>query len=376
MKRFIADHSALLLLAALCVALGWYLPEFRMVDNLQIVALRAAMLGMVALGGLLVMITGGIDLSVGGVAALAGVAGCLSMLRVQTWLSSAWVHGWIIKLPHSMEPYLTNGLFPALVFASGIVVGILLGFGCGLVNGLLCAKGRRVRSIIITLCMMGAARGLVMVIPQQPPMSDPPKLFAWLGGPQAWWVPVAIACQLGGVFAVMLAYTQFGRNLYAVGGNAEGSRLSGIPVGRTRLKAFVLSGTVAGLAGMVLASGTGAASPDAAGLFELDAIAACVIGGASLAGGVGGAITVLVGALVLAMLYNFCSIKGLSPDWQKVLLGALLVSLVCYDNWRQRRAGIVKEQCGMSKLPCIQHGVHQKSRRLAAPEGPDNNSPG
>jgi ribose/xylose/arabinose/galactoside ABC-type transport system permease subunit len=182
-----------------------------------------------------------------------------------------------------------------------------------------------------------------MVVSQQQPVFDPPKPFAWLGGPQAWWVPVVIACVLGAFFVLMLAYTQFGRNLYAVGGNAEGARLSGIAVGRVRIKAFALSGTMAGFAGIILAMRTGVSSPNAAELFELDVIAACVIGGASLAGGVGGALAVLAGALVVSVLCSICGIKGVSSDGQKLMLGALLVSLVCYDSWRRRSAGILKD---------------------------------
>ncbi len=342
MKRFIAEHSALFILAALCLALGLYSPEFRGAGNLQNVAQRTTMVGVIALGELLVVLTGGIDLSVGSVAALAGVAGCLSMLRVQTWLSSALVHGWMVKLPHSVDQFMTAGMFPALVFAVGIAMGTLVGFGCGMVNGLLSTKGR-IQPFIATLGMMMAARGVTMVISEQKPVFGLPKVFSWLGGTQAWWIPVLITCVLGVVFALMLIYTQFGRGLYAVGGNTEAARLSGIPVDRVRTAAFALSGTMAGLAGMILASRASVASPNGAEMYELDAIAACVIGGASLSGGVGGAVAALAGALIMSVLYNFCNIKNVSPDWQKVLVGALLIILVYYDNWRRRRAGILKD---------------------------------
>lgn len=353
MKRFIAEHSALFILAALCVALGLYSPEFRSAGNLQNVAQRTTVVGVIALGELLVILMGGIDLSVGSIAALSGVAGCLAMLQCQTWLASELVHGCVAKLASwtspSAEAFLANGVFPGLVLTAGLLAGVLVGLACGVVNGLLVTKGR-IQPFIATLGMMMAARGLTMVISGQKSVFGMPKLFTWLGGAgemadggRAWFVPVLITAVLGLVFALMLLYTQFGRGLYAVGGNTEAARLSGIPVDAVRGAAFAIAGAMAGFAGMILASRASVASPTGGEMAELDAIAACVIGGASLSGGVGGAVAALAGALIMSVLYNFCNIQNVSPDWQKVLVGALLVSLVYYDNWRRRRAGILKD---------------------------------
>jgi len=352
-KRFIAEHSALFILAALCLALGLYSPEFRSTGNLQNVAQRTTVVGMIALGELLVILMGGIDLSVGSIAALSGVAGCLAMLKCQAGLSAELVHHGVAKLASwtlpSVETFLVNGVFPALVLAAGMLAGVFVGFACGAINGFLATKGR-IQPFIATLGMMMAARGLTMVISGQKSVFGMPKLFTWLGGAgemanggRAWFVPVVITAVFGVFFALMLIYTQFGRALYAVGGNAEAARLSGIPVDAVRGAAFAVSGTMAGLAGMVLASRASVASPTGAEMAELDAIAACVIGGASLSGGVGGAVAALAGALIMSVLYNFCNIQNVSPDWQKVLVGALLVTLVYYDNWRRRRAGILKD---------------------------------
>ncbi len=328
MKRFVAEHSALFILAALCIALGLYSPEFRGAGNLQNVAQRTTVVGVIALGELLVVLTGGIDLSVGSIAALSGVAGCMAMLKTQALLAAA--------LPPD------SALLPPLVVAAGVVVGVLAGFVCGMINGLLATRGR-IQPFIATLGMMMAARGMTMVVSGQMPVYGLPKFFAWLGGTRAWWVPVALMCVFAAVFALLLVYTRFGRGLYAVGGNTEAARLSGIPVDRVRTAAFAISGTMAGFAGMMLASRASVASPNAAEMYELDAIAACVIGGASLAGGVGGAVAAVAGALIMSVLYNFCTLQNVSPDWQKVLVGALLITLVFYDNWRRRSAGVLKD---------------------------------
>lgn len=314
MKRFLAQHSALFILAGLCIALAFVSPGFRSMANMQSVAQRTAVVGVLALGELLVVLAAGIDLSVGSVAALGGVAGCLAIVQL------------------------------GLPWPVGLLAGVGAGLACGLVTGLLVTKGR-IAPFIVTLGMMMAARGVTLVISGAKPVFGLPKEFLVIGGTvQAWWwMPVAIMLALAALFSLMLRYTQFGRALYAVGGNAEAARLSGIPVDRVRIIAFSVSGAMAGLAGMMLASRSSIASPTAAEMHELYAIAACVIGGASLTGGEGGAFAAIAGALIMMVLYNFCNINNISVDWQQVLVGALLVVLVFYDTWRKRRAGLLRD---------------------------------
>jgi ribose/xylose/arabinose/galactoside ABC-type transport system permease subunit len=154
-------------------------------------------------------------------------------------------------------------------------------------------------------------------------------------------VVVTAICAI--IFAVGLGFSRFGRALYAVGGNLTASRLSGIPVDAVRTAAFALSGLMAGFGGVMLASRTAGGDPNAAQGYELDVIAACVIGGASLMGGEGGAIRAVAGALIMSVLVNFCNLNDISVYWQQVLIGALIIVLVFYDQLRKRRAGLLTE---------------------------------
>lgn len=317
LKRSIARHSPLVILATLSVVLAVLSPEFRTANNLQQVALRTCVVAIMAIGQMLVILTAGIDLSVGSVAALSGVVAGLIMTK--------------------------SGL-PVFV---GVLGGLGTGLACGAVNGVLITKGR-IPPFIVTLGMMMSARGVALLASGAEPIYGLPRAFKYLGGSQrwgdmnTWWIPVSIALSLVAVFAVVLNYTRFGRALYAIGGNLTAARLSGLPVDGVRAVAYMLSGGLAGFAGLLLAARTSIAAPSAAETYELDSIAACVIGGASLMGGEGGVVGALAGALIMQVLVNFCNLNGISQHWQVVLVGSLVVILVYYDNARKRRAGILK----------------------------------
>lgn len=311
MGRFITKHSPLFILAGLCIVLAIVSPVFRSSSNLQGVAQRTAVVGVMAIGQLAVILTAGIDLSVGSVAALSGVVGCMAMVNY--------------GVP----------VIPAIFIGTGV------GFLCGLMNGFLVSKGR-IPPFIVTLGMMMVARGLTLIFSGATAIFGLPASFSWLGGANAWWLPTGLMFGLAAVFAVVLNFTRFGRSLYAVGGNSEAARLSGISVDRVRIAAFTLSGAAAGFAGMMLASWTSIASPTAAEMYELYAIAACVIGGASLMGGEGGAFATIAGALIMTVLRNFCNLQNINVHWQQILVGGLLVALVYYDNRRKRKAGLLK----------------------------------
>lgn len=308
----LARYSPLVILAGLCIVVAVLSPEFRTAQNLQSVAYRTAVVGIMATGQTLVILTAGIDLSVGSVAALSGVVACTLMKNEA------------IPVP--------------LIVASGILTGLL----CGLLNGFFTAKGR-IPPFIVTLGMMMAARGGALLLSGGRQISAISDSFAIIGGMRGWWIPVAIMGAIAAAFAIVLTYTRFGRALYAIGGNLTAARLSGIPTDRIRIGAFVLCGMLTGFAGVMLASRTGVASPNAADGGELDAIAACVIGGASLMGGEGGCIGTLAGALIMNVLVNFCNLQNINSSWQKVLVGGLIVVLVYYDNIRKRKAGLLKD---------------------------------
>lgn len=312
MRNFIAKHSPVFILAALCIVLALASPLFRSSENLQNVMQRTAVVGILSLGQLLVILTAGIDLSVGSVAALGGVAGCMAMV---------------------------NFGVPVI---PGILLGTGVGMGCGLVNGVLTAKGK-IPPFIVTLGMMMAARGVALIISGAMPIFGLPESFAWLGGTRGWWLPAALMFGVASLMAFLLYYTRFGRSLYAVGGNNEAARLSGLPVDRIRIAAYTISGACAGFGGMMMASRSGVASPTELQMYELNAVAACVIGGASLMGGEGGAFAAIAGALIMTVLQNFCNLQDINVYWQQILVGALLVALVFYDNHRKRKSGLLRE---------------------------------
>jgi ribose/xylose/arabinose/galactoside ABC-type transport system permease subunit len=223
-----------------------------------------------------------------------------------------------------------------------IALGTLTGLACGLVNGLLSTKAR-IPAFIATLGMMMAARGAALLLTDGKNVYRLPDAFDFLGGTEGRWIPVSITVAITLFFAVVLTFTRYGRALFATGGNPVGARLSGIPVDRVRILAFSLAGLLTGFAGMMLTSRTGIGDPKAATGMELDAIAACVIGGASLMGGEGGVVGSLAGALIMNVLVNFFTLSDYEVYWQNVLIGGLIIGLVFYDTLRKRRAGLIKE---------------------------------
>lgn len=317
-RRAIASHSPLIIFAGLCVVLAAISPDFRSGGNLQQVALRTCVVAIMAVGQILVILTAGIDLSVGSVAALGGIVATKLMTD----------YSWPVPI--------------------AVVAGCATGAFCGLINGLLVTKGR-IQPFIATLGMMMVARGAAMLIAGARSVFNLPQSLKYLGGSQkigemgTAWIPISITVAIAVCFAVLLNHTRFGRALYATGGNLTGARLSGIPVDGVRTWAYTLCGLLAGFAGIMLAARVSVGDPAAAPGYELDAIAACVMGGASLAGGEGGAIGVLAGALMMSVLVNFCNLNDISIHWQRVIVGSLIVALVYYDNFRKRRAGLLKD---------------------------------
>lgn len=318
LAQTLAQHSPLVILAGLCLGLAILSPEFRQLNNLQQVALRTCVIAVIATGQVLVIITAGIDLSVGSVAALSGVCAALVMTE------------------------------SGMPWPVGIAVGIGVGAACGAVNGVLITKGR-IPPFIVTLGMMMVARGLALLAAGAKSVFGLPDGFLYLGGSRkilgvaGWWLPVGLTVLIAVIFAIVLTQTRYGRAIYAIGGNIESARLSGIPVDRVRIIAYTLCGGLAGFGGLLLAARTSIADPSGAFAYELDAIAACVIGGASLMGGEGGALGVLAGALIMNVLVNVCNLNDISVYWQQVLVGSLIIALVYYDSVRKRRAGLLKD---------------------------------
>jgi galactofuranose transport system permease protein len=300
---------ALVLLAAFATArYGRFLTE----ENLTNVLRQNSMLGLVALGMTFVILTGGIDLSVGSLVAAAGV--------VAAGLA---------------------GQGTPVAVAAGVSVGAAL----GLTNGLVIAKAR-IQPFIMTLAMMIAARGLALVYTGEKTISVPAaaRAFGELGrgkldvGPLSLPYPVLILLAAYALAWLVLNYTRFGRHTYALGDSEEAARLMGLNVGRVTVGVYTLSGALAGLAGVLLTSRLGTGQPVAAGGWELDAIAAVVVGGTLLTGGQGGVGSTLVGMLLLALIFNIFNLEGwISPWWQLVLRGVILLAVVIVQNRLSKR---------------------------------------
>ncbi|HVF41449.1 MAG TPA: ABC transporter permease [Pyrinomonadaceae bacterium] len=300
---------ALVLVAAFAFA---RYERFLTEENLTNVLRQNSMLGLVALGMTFVILTGGIDLSVGSLVAVAGVVA-------------------------------------AGLAGRGVLVALLAGVGfataLGLLNGLVIAKAR-IQPFIVTLAMMIAARGLALVYTGEKTISVPrgAEGFSELGrgrvdlGLFSIPYPVLILLAAYAVAWVVLNYTRFGRHTYALGDSEEASRLLGLNVGRVTVGVYALSGAMAGLAGVLLASRLGTGQPVAAVGWELDAIAAVVVGGTLLTGGQGGIGSTLVGMLLLALIFNIFNLEGwISPWWQLVLRGLILLAVVIVQNRLSKR---------------------------------------
>ncbi|MFJ8969841.1 MULTISPECIES: substrate-binding domain-containing protein [Streptomyces] len=307
-RRVLLDNGALSALVVLVVAMSLLSGDFLTTQNLLNVGVQAAVTAILAFGVTFVIVSAGIDLSVGSVAAL-----------------SATVLAWSA----------TSAGVPVVL---AVVLAVLTGIACGFVNGALVSYGK-LPPFIATLAMLSIARGLSLVISQGSPIAFPESVSV-LGDTLGGWlpVPVLVMIAMGLITALILGRTFIGRSMYAIGGNEEAARLSGLRVKRQKIVIYALSGLFAAVAGIVLASRLVSAQPQAAQGYELDAIAAVVIGGASLAGGVGKASGTLIGALILAVLRNGLNLLSVSAFWQQVVIGVVIALAVLLDTLR-RTAG-------------------------------------
>lgn len=300
------NHGALVGLIILCIALFIATPVFLTVPNIINIGIQAAVVAIMAFGMTFVIVTSGIDLSVGSVAALSAM--------VSAWMfSNVGLPGWLT-----------------------LIIGLLIGLLAGAASGLAIAYGK-LPAFIATLAMMSVARGLTLVISGGTPVATSGAvnhLGADLGPIP---VPVIMLALAGMVCWFILSRTVLGRSLYAIGGNEEAARLSGIPVRRILVAVYALAGLFAGLAGLVLAGRLSSAQPQAGLGYELDAIAAVVIGGASLSGGSGKASGTFIGAVLLAVIRNGLNILNVSSFWQQVVIGCVIALAVGFDVFRSKK---------------------------------------
>ena len=296
-----------LTLIVLFVALSIASPHFLTNTNLSSVIRQTAVINIMALGMTLIIISGGIDLSVGAILAMAGLLGTMAMEAGQ----------------------------PIMV---GIGVGLLAGAFWGFVNGFLTTR-LRINPFIVTLGTLGIVRGLTLIISNGLPVHNIPKSYSYLGEGNLLGLPfvlwILMFCAL--LVHVVLEHTRLGRYAFAIGSNPDAAFYAGIPVAFHTTAVYAIGGLLTGLSGMIEASRLMTGQPTAGQGYELQAIAAVVIGGGSLRGGEGSVIGTLVGAFIMGLLSNGSDLLGISPYLQQAIIGAVIILAVSFDELRKRK---------------------------------------
>ncbi|MEQ8489296.1 MULTISPECIES: ABC transporter permease [Marinovum] len=306
--------ATLAVLVLMCGVFATLTDRFLTVSNFQNVMRNAAPVIIASCGMTTVMIARGLDLSVGSVLAASSViAGSLAVAGVPLYLA--------------------------------FLLAVLFGAAVGAVNGVIIA-GLAVSPIIVTLGMLNIARGAAYLISPSAILVGLPSGWSFLGTAKVLGLPmpIVIAGIVVAVFYVMTSYTTFGKRIYAIGGNEEAARLSGINIKRTLLWLYVMCGMTAALAGVVLSSRVGSGDPNIGVGFELQVIAAIIIGGTSLSGGEGRILGTVIGALIIGVLANGLNLAGVEPFWQFVAQGLVLIVAIIVDRLVQD--GVLKMRKG------------------------------
>jgi ribose transport system permease protein len=297
----------ILILVVMSAILAVSTSEFLTSENLLSVFRQFSFIGIMAIGAVMVIITGGIDLSVGSVFAFAGVTSAYIMAKLD------------------------------LGVPLGLLVGMVSGLAFGLVNGL-CITKLKLPPFIATLGTMSIARGLSYALTGGFPIPDLPPAFKFIGQGYLGVIPfpVILLLVLAVIFTFFLRQTVLGRRIYATGSNEEAARVSGVNTTAVKIIVFALSGVLAGIAGMATAARLGVAQSTAGAGYEMDAIAAAIIGGASVTGGVGTVFGTIIGAAIMGVLKNGLILLSVSAYWQQTVIGVVIIAAVTFDLFRQR----------------------------------------
>lgn len=305
--NYAAQISTFIALCILCAVLGLLTPHFLTADNLISVLMQSTLVLILAVAETFIIISGGIDLSVGAIVAF----------------SSACMGALVVNL----------GIDPL----SGILLALLIGLVTGYIQGLLIAK-LNMPPFIVTLGTMTIWRGAAMQFTNGQNIYGLPDALTWLGqaniGPLPAAVILTVIIYIIGWF--LLSHTKFGVSIYAIGGNQNAARLSGININRVKILIYTLGGFLSAIAGIIVSGRMNGTSALVANGYELDAIAAVAIGGASMAGGVGNIWGTLIGAIMMQVIRNGMNLLNISPYYQMVVLGAVIVAAVALDCIRRR----------------------------------------
>lgn len=299
-----------LTLIVLFVGLALASPHFLTQTNLASVVRQTAVFNIMGLGMTLVIINGGIDLSVGATLAMSGLVGAMAMER-----------GASIPM--------------------GVAIGVLTGLACGFVNGSMITR-LKINPFIVTLGTLGIFRGTTLIISNGLPVHRIPQSFSFLGEGALFGVPfvlwLLVICAVA--THVLLEHTRLGRYAFAIGSNESAALYAGIPVAFHTTAVYAICGMLTGLAGMIEASRLMTGQPTAGQGYELQAIAAVVIGGGSLRGGEGSVIGTLIGAFIMGLLSNGSDLLGISPYLQQAIIGAVIILAVTVDELRKRKMSV------------------------------------
>jgi ribose transport system permease protein len=303
-KRFLPFVS----LIVLCVVIAALEPRFLSAGNLAGVARQTAVITIIAMGMTMVMVSGGIDLSVGSMMALAGVVGAFAMVAGAPWVV-------------------------------GVLVCIAIGALCGLFNGVAITT-LRISPFIATLGAMGIYRGVALLLPDGKAVVGLPTSFGHLAEGNLFGIipiPLFIVIVVAIATHLLLSSTRLGRYCYAIGSNVEAARYAGVRVSRCQVLFYVMLGALTGLAGAIETARLITGQPTAGEGYELRVIAAVVIGGGSLSGGQGTVVGTIIGALIMGVLANGANLLQISPFTQQIVIGAVIVLAVTFDEFQRRR---------------------------------------
>ena len=306
--NYIQDLGALIALVLLVLVIGVISPEFRTVSNFLSLLRQSSINGFIAFGMTCVILTGGIDLSVG------------SVLALTTAFCASFIAG---GMPVGVSMFLS----------------LAIGTGFGLISGVLVTKGR-LQPFIATLITMTVYRGLTMIFMDGKPISNlGDSFFLKLVGKGNLFgipIPVILFLVVFAIFVFILEKTTFGRRIYATGSNWKSAKLAGVNIDLTKMAAYAISGCMAAVSGLILLSRLGSAQPTLGDGYELDAITAVVIGGASLSGGSGSIIGTVVGMLVIGVMTNGLDLLNVSSYYQEVIKGIIILIAVLSDRLKKR----------------------------------------
>jgi inositol transport system permease protein len=327
LNAFIRKYAIVLIFIAMFVAMTFLTDAFLQPRNLVNVVRQISVVGLIAIGVTMVIITTGIDLSSGSVLALAAVLAA-SLAQQPDWHDA--------KYPGLVVPLIVP-----------IVAALAIGVLCGAINGGLIARFK-IPPFIATLGMMTVARGFALIYSNRP-VSGLTETYNFIGQgeifkvipipgqpPLGLPIPIIILALVAIGAHVMLNHTRFGRHIYAIGGNEQAALISGLNVGRIKIGVYAIAGLLSGLAGLVLSARIGSGQAGLGVGYELDAIASAVIGGTSLSGGVGTIWGTIIGALIIGVLNNGLDLLNVSAYWQTIVKGSIIVVAVIIDERKNR----------------------------------------